>query len=258
MFLIRFYKFIHNLFLSVESLNRQVNHYKIVSKEPAIPSYAYINWGLYLINSGKKEKGIEKLKQSVLMNKSNPEVYLNLGIAYAQDSNYDEALKNFRKAVRLDKNNARAWGYLAGIYAELDDKNYAKSAFEKSLKLDRTNPITYYNYGVFSVKNNQKEMAISLFKKAYILDPMNVQPLLMWGIILLQEEEYKSANEIKRAINKLTTSISQSQKWKINDCLIKLPYEINDIWIADLKYDFNVGLMLNKDDEYELDERFFD
>ncbi len=73
-----------------------------------------------------------------------------------------------------------------------------------------------------------------------------------------KEEEYKSANEIKRAINKLTTSISQSQKWKINDCLIKLPYEINDIWIADLKYDFNVGLMLNKDDEYELDERFFD
>ena len=32
-----------------------------------------------------------------------------------------------------------------------------------------------------------------MFKKAYIIDPSNVQPLLMWGIILIGELEYKNA-----------------------------------------------------------------
>lgn len=71
-------------------------------------------------------------------------------------------------------------------------------------------------------------------------------------------KQYSVANEIKRKINRLTTSINQSQKWKISDSLIKLPYEINNIWIADLKYTSDIGLILERDEEYELDERFCD
>ena len=135
-----FYKFIRyitNLFNSVDTFNKHINQYKLISKEPALPSYAYINWGMHLINSGNLEKGLEKLNQSVLMNKSNPEVYINIGITYAQIGNFEQALKNFKKAVRLDKTNARAWGYLAGAYSELNENSLAKNAFEKSLKLDK-------------------------------------------------------------------------------------------------------------------------
>jgi len=189
----RFFKYINNIFVSAETFNRHINHYKLISKEPALPSYAYINWGMYLINTGNKEKGLEKLNQSVLMNKANPEVYLNIGVTYAQDGKFEEALKNFRKAVRLDKTNARAWGYLAGVYSELEENKLAKNAFEKSLKLDRTNSCTYLNYGIFSIKNNEKSNAKIFLRRAYNLDPTNVQPLMMWGVLLIEEQEYKNA-----------------------------------------------------------------
>ncbi len=71
-------------------------------------------------------------------------------------------------------------------------------------------------------------------------------------------KEYAKANYIKRKINKLTTSISKSQSWKIKGNLLKNPYGIEDIWIANLKYTSDIGLLLEKDEEYELDERFCD
>ena len=142
----KFIRYINNLFTSVDTFNKHINNYKAISKEPALPSYAYINWGMHLINCGNKEKGLEKLNQSILMNKSNPEVYMSIGVMYAQEGKFDEALKNFRKAVRLDKTNARAWGYLAGVYSELEDNYAAKSAFEKSLKLDNTNSYNIYTF----------------------------------------------------------------------------------------------------------------
>ena len=61
----KFFKKINNLFNSVEWFNKQINQYKTISKEPALPSYAYINWGLFLINNGDRKKGLEKLNQSI-------------------------------------------------------------------------------------------------------------------------------------------------------------------------------------------------
>lgn len=188
-----FFGYIKNLLASVDTFNRHINHYKAISKEPALPSYAYINWGMFLINSGNKEKGLEKLNQSILMNKSNPEVYMNIGVTYAQEGSFESALKNFGKAVKLDPTNARAWGYLAGVYSELNDNKLAKSAFEKSLKLDRTNAYTYLNYGIFCIKTNQNETAKVLLRNAYNLDPTNLQPLMMWGMMLVGENEFKNA-----------------------------------------------------------------
>lgn len=75
---------------------------------------------------------------------------------------------------------------------------------------------------------------------------------------LKKQKEYSEASEIRRKINRLTTSISQSQMWKIKGTLIKLPYEIENIWIINLKYSSDVGLLLEKDEEYDLEERFCD
>lgn len=69
-----------------------------------------------------------------------------------------------------------------------------------------------------------------------------------------KEKDYKTKNKIRREINKLTTSISQAQTWNIKENLQANPY-IKDISIAILKYDKEIGLLLEKDEEYELDDR---
>ena len=71
----------------------------------------------------------------------------------------------------------------------------------------------------------------------------------------VKEKNYKERHNIKRKIDRLTIAISQSQQRKIFDRLTKNPYR-DEIWIADLKYDDNVGLLLKKDEEYEEDEKF--
>ena len=70
-----------------------------------------------------------------------------------------------------------------------------------------------------------------------------------------KEVNYKERNRIKREIDKLTISISQSQQRKLLDRLTKNPY-IKELLIADLKYDDNIGLLLKKDEEYEENEKF--
>ena len=97
---VNFLKKLYLLLESVENFNKKINKYKSVTKEPSLPSYAYINWGLFLIEKGRIEEGIEKLNQSALMNESNPDIYVNLGIIYAQKGDFDTALKNFKKALQ--------------------------------------------------------------------------------------------------------------------------------------------------------------
>ena len=142
-------KNITELLNSVNNFNNNINKYKEIAKEPALPTYAYINWGMHLVNFGNKDEGIEKLKQSLIINPNNPEGYVNLGVIYAQNKEFKEALKNFKAAIKADKNNARAWGYIAGVYSGLEEDTLAKTAFERALRLDKTNPYTYLNFGIF-------------------------------------------------------------------------------------------------------------
>ena len=93
------------------------------------------------------------------------------------------------------------------------------------------------------------------------IENINVIPKNIYeeNIILFEnyvkEKNYKERHNIKRKIDRLTIAISQSQQRKIFDRLTKNPY-IDEIWIPDLKYHDNVGLLLKKDEEYEEDEKF--
>lgn len=71
-----------------------------------------------------------------------------------------------------------------------------------------------------------------------------------------QTENKKEKAEIRREIEQLTTSISVSQKYKIQDRISCVKY-IDDIFCIDMKYDKKVGLILKKDEEYELNSRMF-
>lgn len=69
-----------------------------------------------------------------------------------------------------------------------------------------------------------------------------------------KENIYKEKNKLKRKINKLTTTISQAQYRKMREYISNSPY-IDGIEIIDLKYDNEIGLLLKRDEEYDLDTR---
>lgn len=67
-------------------------------------------------------------------------------------------------------------------------------------------------------------------------------------------KDNKMKNKIRRKINELTTSISKSQERRIKENISDNPY-IKEIKTVNLKYDKNIGLILEKDEEYEWKER---
>jgi len=69
-----------------------------------------------------------------------------------------------------------------------------------------------------------------------------------------QAEDKREKLEIMRKIERLTTSIRKTQKYKIGDRISKVKY-IDDVFCIDMKYDEKIGLILNNDEEYELDSR---
>lgn len=68
------------------------------------------------------------------------------------------------------------------------------------------------------------------------------------------EKQYKEKFRIKTKIKKLTTSITSSQHQRLREYISPNPY-IEEILIMDLKYNKEIGLLLEKDEEYELDAR---
>lgn len=68
------------------------------------------------------------------------------------------------------------------------------------------------------------------------------------------EKDYQKRNHIKRKITKLTTTITHSQYQRRKEYISQNPY-IEEIQVIDAKYNKEIGLLLEKDEEYELDTR---
>lgn len=69
-----------------------------------------------------------------------------------------------------------------------------------------------------------------------------------------KESDKKKKYELKRRIDKLFISISSSNKKKLGNLIIECPY-IKEKYIIDTKYDNEIGLLLENDEEYSMNSR---
>lgn len=141
---------------------------------------------------------------------------------------------------------------------DLVDKLYSRDM------LEGTNFLKEFDEGLEVLNNiidykTDKATAQKLLRN---IDNITVIPKKIYeeNISLFEQYEslqrnYKERNKLKRKIDKLTVSIMQGQKRKLRDRLVENPY-CKDIFIVDAKYDNDVGLVIEKDEEYELDEKF--
>lgn len=69
-------------------------------------------------------------------------------------------------------------------------------------------------------------------------------------------EKWEDRKEVRRKIERLVTTITKSQERKIRERLSST--ELEDVYKIDMKYDSQMGLILEKDEEYEINSRFFE
>lgn len=92
------------------------------------------------------------------------------------------------------------------------------------------------------------------------IDNIDVIPKSIYDKNLNLFEEYKNEQDrdkkftLRRRLNKLFISINKSNRWKLNDRITECPY-IKNTYIIDTKYDKEIGLLLEKDEDYEIDTR---
>lgn len=94
------------------------------------------------------------------------------------------------------------------------------------------------------------------------IDNMDVIPKCIYDENIYLFEEYKNEQDrnkkfaLRRQLNKLFISINKSNRWKLNDRITECRF-IKNTFIIDTKYDKEIGLLLEKDEEYEIDTREF-
>ena len=92
------------------------------------------------------------------------------------------------------------------------------------------------------------------------IDNIDVVPKIIYDDNLKLFEEYsiesdkKKKYELKRRIDKLFISINSSNKWKLGNIITECPY-IKGKYIIDTKYDKEIGLLLENDEEYSITSR---
>lgn len=70
-----------------------------------------------------------------------------------------------------------------------------------------------------------------------------------------KEKNREEKRNLKREVNMLTVNISSGQMWKLHEYIIS-SMQIDGMKIIDLKYDNNMGLLLENDKDYDYDSRF--
>ncbi len=68
------------------------------------------------------------------------------------------------------------------------------------------------------------------------------------------EKEKKKKYELKRKIDKLFISINSKNKWKLGSVITECPY-VKGKYIIDTKYDKEIGLFLEVDEDYSINSR---
>ena len=167
---------------------------------------------------------------------------------------YDEEI-NKKSIELLNEYNGKMLE--ESVKVDLVDKLYSEEI------LDGTNFLKKFRNGMIILNNIidyqiGKKEAQNLLRN---IDSIRVIPKIIYEKNLelfenySKELDFKKRHKLKRRIYNLTISISQTQQRKLFDRLTNNPY-LNEILIADLKYDENIGLILNKDEEYDKDEKF--
>lgn len=167
---------------------------------------------------------------------------------------YDEEI-NKKSIELLNEYNGKMLE--ESVKVDLVDKLYSEEM------LDGTNFLKKFRNGMIILNNIidyqiGKKEAQNLLRN---IDSIRVIPKIIYEKNLelfenySKELDFKKRHKLKRRIYNLTISISQTQQKKLFDRLTNNPY-LNEILIADLKYDENIGLILNKDEEYDKDEKF--
>jgi len=161
------------------------------------------------------DKSINAFKQAVYIEPDSADSYKNLAFVYMSEQKYDEAIEPLQQIISKS-NSVDGYKYLGEIY--YDKATKLRSQYESTKNVeDSTKAMDYFNKNIDLLQKARKlypdnseillllsnsyigahkiEVAIDAFKAGVKQDPENKYYRYNYGVLLLGNKDYKSAEE---------------------------------------------------------------
>lgn len=149
----------------------------------------FLDYGIYDIQDGKFEEGIEKINKSLEIRKDWEVPFFYRAVAHQALENYDEAILDYTKALELNDKMTDAYYNRAKILLsrkdiENPDINRAVNDLERALELDEKFVCALYAMGAAQKKLENYEKAVEYLDKAIEIEPDYIHAKALKNLIL--------------------------------------------------------------------------
>ncbi len=170
--------------------------YQLLINKGSKNSIAFTNFGLILINSGKKEEAEILIRKAIELNPKDSAAYSNLGGILKDLGKLKEAEIFTRKAIELNPKDSIAYSNLGGILQDLGKIKEAEIFTRQAIELNPKLAEAYSNLGgILNDNENLKEAEI-FTRQAIELNPKFAKAYSNLGGILRQLGNLKEAEII--------------------------------------------------------------
>lgn len=148
----------------------------------------------------KKEQAYDEILQIIEKNPAEPKYLILLGDIYLEDNRPDDALQYYERAKAIDSDFPALILSMVNYYEKTNDKQAAKAELQKAVtnsSIDvevKLQLLTRY-LGILQQTNQDMKQVNSLFETLFDQHPNNTQLNMIYGNVLLLQENKKGAEE---------------------------------------------------------------
>lgn len=186
-------------------------------------------YGIFLVQEGRLDKGIELLQRALTLIDFDPDVWINLGMACWRKGDYQKALKHYEKALSLDHNDAVIFNNLGTLYLSMfmqtkrrEDHHRSIENFEKAVEIDPAFASAYNGLGSAYKIAGRNEEAIKAWEKSLELDPDFDFPVYNLGVMYLEKGDKALARKyFEKYLFLKKDTISAEERRTVEDLIQK-------------------------------------
>lgn len=136
-------------------------------------SVALNNLGAALLQRGKIDEAIDRLKQAVQSQPGNAKAENNLGLALVKVGRFEEAEHCYRQALELSPRYVQAHENLARVYLQTGRLDAAIASLQAATAIEPSDAKSFNDLGVAFMKSGRMNEGSDSFRRAVGLEPNN-------------------------------------------------------------------------------------
>jgi tetratricopeptide (TPR) repeat protein len=189
-----------NAYADNGELQKAIDALNVLEKGVGISEMITLNkFRLYSLMN-KKERAFDEIQQIINKNPANPRYLVLMGDLYMEDNQNKKALHYYQQAEQIEPDFPALILSMVNYYEKTNNKKAARAALQKaitgsSMEVDTKLQLLTRYLGILQQDKQDLKQANSLFEALFEQYPNNTQLNMIYGNVLLLQEEKEEAME---------------------------------------------------------------